>query len=187
LSAEAFRIRPAELADVERIAQVSIAARGVATDTSDAVSDAARFVVVAEAAGEIVGWAKTHHYENAAGSAPSGHYLGGVNVEPVFQRRGIGSALTRVRLEWIFARAPDAWFVTNSNNGASIAMHAGLGFAEVERGSEFHGVTFDGGAGILFHASRALRPTAGSPDGQPEAGGSVAGWASRASCARHRT
>ena len=133
--------------------KVSLAARRAAGgDPQDAISDPSRLAVVAEIEGEVVGWAKTHFYREAAGSAPAGHFLGGVNVMPEFRRQGIGSALTRARLDWIFDRASDAWFYTNVHNVSSIAVHAPFGFTEVIRASEFHGVSFEGGVGILFRA-----------------------------------
>jgi aminoglycoside 6'-N-acetyltransferase I len=150
----AFSIRVAEVGDADRMVEVSLAARGVAgADPRDAIADANRLVLVAEVNDEIVGWAKTHHYRGASGSAPGGHYLGGVNVHPDFRRRGIGAALTRARLGWIWDRAPDAWFETNARNAASIALHAQFGFTEVIRAGEFHGTTFEGGVGILFRAT----------------------------------
>jgi aminoglycoside 6'-N-acetyltransferase I len=150
----ASAIRIAEVGDADRMAAVSLAARGVAgADPRDGIADENRLVLVAEVNGEIVGWGKTHHYGAASGSAPAGHYLGGVNVLPEFRRRGIGSALTRVRLSWIWHRASDAWFVTNARNAASIELHSRLGFSEVARASEFHGTTFEGGVGILYRAT----------------------------------
>ena len=154
MNAEAYTIRPSELVDAERLAEVSRLARGVdGADQRAAISDTDRLVVVAELEGSIVGWAKTHHYDESSGSAPAGHYLGGVSVQPEFQHRGIASALTQARLDWIFERVSDAWFFTNGQNDASIALHARFGFTEVARASEFHDVTFDGGTGILFGAS----------------------------------
>jgi len=153
---DAFSIRPAVLGDAEQLDEVSLAARGTAgSDAREAISDEGRLVLVAEATGEIIGWAKTHYYGEASGSAPTGHYLGGVNVHPDFQRRGIGSALTSARLDWIWTRSPEAWFVTNAQNKSSIALHAGFGFTEVARSGDFHRTTFEGGIGILF---RAIRP-----------------------------
>jgi aminoglycoside 6'-N-acetyltransferase I len=115
--------------------------------------DAERLVLEAVIGDEVVGRAKTHHFDTDSGAAPAGHYLGGVSVLPEFRRRGIGHALTSARLDWIRERAPEAWFFTNARNDASIALHATFGFVEVARASEFHGVTFDGGEGILFRTS----------------------------------
>lgn len=148
------------------MAEVSLAARGGAgSDPRDSIAHPDRLVVVAEVGREMAGWAKTHYYGEASGAPPAGHYLGGVNVHPDFQRRGIGSALTRARLEWIWDRAPDAWFVTNAQNTASIALHAQFGFTEVTRASEFHCTTFEGGVGILFRATALNGQKVSSPAG----------------------
>lgn len=151
MTADGVSVRVAEPRDSDRMRDVSTAARGVeGADQSGAIAGADALVLVAERDGAVVGWAKTHHFESASGPAPAGHYLGGVNVHPEFQRLGIGSALTSARLDWIRERASETWFFTNVRNSASIALHARLGFVEVARAREFQGVSFEGGAGILF-------------------------------------
>jgi aminoglycoside 6'-N-acetyltransferase I len=113
-----------------------------------------RVVLVAVMQGEVVGVAKTHLHPDPDGGAPAGHYLGGVVVAPGFRRRGVGSALTRARLEWIWSRASVAYYFTNELNAASIRMHETLGFRPVARFSEVRGVTADDGRSelILFEA-----------------------------------
>jgi aminoglycoside 6'-N-acetyltransferase I len=154
LSADAVSIRRALPGDAEQLIEVAVAARGTSrSDPRIAIEDPDRLVVVAELDDTVVGWAKTHHYRRADGAAAAGHYLGGVNVLPDFQRRGIGSALVRARLGWIFGRSTEAWYFTNARNSASIALHAGFGFTEVGRANALHGTTFEGGVGILFRSS----------------------------------
>ena len=113
-----------------------------------------RVVLVAATQGEVFGVAKTHLHPDPDGSAPAGHYLGGVVVAPGFRRRGVGSALTRARMEWIWSRS--RYCFTNEHNTASIRMHQALGFRPVAKLSEVHGVTADDGQSelILFKASR---------------------------------
>ena len=82
--------------------------------------------------------------------------MGGLLVETSSRRRGIGEALTRARMHWVFERAPEAWYFTNARNLASLALHAKLGFIEVTRDFVYPRVSFDGGVGVL---GRALRPT----------------------------
>jgi aminoglycoside 6'-N-acetyltransferase I len=104
-----------------------------------------------------VAWAKTHWWDFADGAAPAGHYLAGITVLPAFRRRGLASGLTEARLQWIWERADDAWYVVNARNQASLALHRKWGFREVGRGPGFHTVTFDGGEGVLLSAARPLR------------------------------
>ncbi|MGO4432633.1 N-acetyltransferase family protein, partial [Paenarthrobacter sp. RAF9] len=113
-------------------------------------------VLVAVAQGEIVGVAKTHHHPVPGGSSPAGHYLGGVVVAPEFRRQGIGSALTRGRLDWIWSYASAAYYFTNENNTASIRMHEALSFRPIARFPEIRGVTADDGRSdlILFGTRR---------------------------------
>lgn len=115
-----------------------------------------RVVLVAVTEDEVVGVAKTHLHPNPDGNAPTGHYLGGVEVAPGFRRRGMGSALTRARLQWIWSRDSTAYYFTNEHNTASIRMHEALNFWPVARFSEIRGVTADNGRSdlILFEASR---------------------------------
>lgn len=128
-----------------------------------ALTDPNRLVLVAESAGEVVGWGKTHYWDYPDGPAPAGHYLGGVTVLPSQRRRGVGAALTSERLHWIWARTPDAWYVVNAGNTASITLHSAWGFAEVARGPRFHTTTFDGGLGLLLRAHRPGRGPAPEP------------------------
>ncbi|MFM9432768.1 GNAT family N-acetyltransferase [Arthrobacter sp. MP_2.3] len=115
-----------------------------------------RVVLVAVAAGEVVGAAKTHFHPDPDGSVPAGHYLGGVVVAPGFRRQGIGSALTRARKEWVWSRASTVYYFANEHNTASIRMHEALGFRPLARFAEIHGVTADneGAELILFDVSR---------------------------------
>lgn len=93
--------------------------------------------------GMVLGVAKTHFHLEADGVAPAGHYLGGILVHPEHRRHGVGTALTRARLEWIAARARKAHYFANALNTASIRLHQGFGFHEVARSPVLHGVPTD--------------------------------------------
>ncbi|MET3368632.1 UNVERIFIED_CONTAM: aminoglycoside 6'-N-acetyltransferase I [Jeotgalibacillus campisalis] len=167
-----FVIRPAIQADVPGIlateldaGRTSLAhAERFTASISAAIDDQARVVVVAEVQDDanagggtaVVAWAKTHYWHYGDGSAWSGHYLGGVTVRPDFRRLGVASELTGARMAWIWERADHAWYVVNSLNVASLALHRKWGFREVARGPGFHTVTFDGGEGVLLQAARPL-------------------------------
>jgi len=114
-------------------------------------------LVVAESGGAIVGYGRARLYEPAPGApadaAPRGYYLTGVFVRDDCRRRGVAAALTQARLDWISARADEAWFFANARNTASIELHRPFGFEEVTRRFSFPGVTFGGGEGILFRLS----------------------------------
>ncbi len=75
--------------------------------------------------------------------------LGGVVVTPDFRRRGIGSALTRARVEWIWSQSSRVYYFANEHNTASIRMHETLGFRSVGRFAEIRGVTADDGRSEL--------------------------------------
>jgi ribosomal protein S18 acetylase RimI-like enzyme len=94
-----------------------------------------RQMFVAKADGRVVAYGRV--MELAAGEAgegtPAGYYLSGVLVEPVWRGRGVATELTRARLRWAFARADRVFYVTGADNGASLHLHAALGFQEIRR------------------------------------------------------
>jgi aminoglycoside 6'-N-acetyltransferase I len=111
-------------------------------------------VFVAEADGVVVGFGRAEWLDapdtGSDRSTPPGWYLSGLVVEASFRRRGIGSALTRARLEWLRQRTDRVFYVANASNAASIRMHERMGFREIARGIEAPGVTFADGEGTLF-------------------------------------
>jgi len=148
-------IREAIEDDIERIVRINETtdrAGGTAERYAATLADPQRLLLVAERAGLVVGWAKTHYWDHADGPAPAGHYLGGLTVMPSSQRQGIGTSLSRRRLEWIRERADVAWYVVNAGNTASIALHRHLGFALVAKASSFHTTRFADGNGLLMRA-----------------------------------
>ena len=175
----AFLIRPALENDVALMAGVEVAAGRASSSTASrfeaaicsAINDARRLVLVAETPADlprnpgsaVVGWAKTHFHDHSAGPAPAGYYLAGITVAPGFRRRGVAVALTDARLEWIWARSDEAWYVVNASNAASLKLHQRWGFREVARAYGFHEVTFDGGEGLLLKAPRPLPRPCGTP------------------------
>lgn len=154
-------IRPAGLDDIPGILAVNVMA-GLSGSTgeslSQAIADASRLVLVAESTAGIVGWSKTHQFTVATDTAPSGHFLGGITVAPSWRRGGLGIALTQPRLDWIWQRAEFVYFVTNVQNSASRELHKRWIFCEVSRGPAFHGITFDGGEGLLLRARHREHP-----------------------------
>ncbi|MFE4518054.1 GNAT family N-acetyltransferase [Kitasatospora sp. NPDC056783] len=150
-------VRHATVADVERCADL---ARQYEGDDAGAVDFESRvrgwlnrpagcFLVAVGADHDLVGYGRVVRLE--AATAPTGFYLAGLVVDPGVRRRGVGLSLTRSRMEWISANAPEAWYFCNARNHASIELHAGMGFHEMTRDFEIPGVTFEGGVGILFH------------------------------------
>lgn len=120
-----------------------------------------RRLTVAEAAIGLVGYARTGWFEPAAdaptNSAPAGWYLIGLRVDPHRRRCGIARALTEERLDWVAARADEAWYFANARNRVSLGLHASLGFVEVTRDFSFPGVEFRGGVGVLSRIGLADR------------------------------
>lgn len=156
---QAVIVRGADCNDVRAIMDLHARAKrpgGTRASYLAAVEDAKRLVVVACSGTEVIGWAKTHWWDRAEGPAPAGHYLGGVTVDPAWRLQGIGTMLTTFRLGWIWERADGAWYVVNATNLASIAMHQKFGFAATSRAAAFHTTTFEGGNGLLMHASRPI-------------------------------
>jgi ribosomal protein S18 acetylase RimI-like enzyme len=162
-------IRPALPADLPALAAIAAEREGEpeadwrarfeqilhATAAGDSV------LLVAAVGGTVAGYGKAAHFAPPAGSppnaAPAGYYLTGVIVDPAHRRRGLGSALTRARLDWIRARgAKRAYYFANERNRVTIDLHRGLGFVELTRDFHHPHVRFEGGSGILFVCD--LRP-----------------------------
>jgi aminoglycoside 6'-N-acetyltransferase I len=151
-----MQIREANLGDLEHVDAICDAS-GRARWTPEMVAPISeRVVLIAAIQDEIVGVAKTHFHGEPDGEAPAGHYLGGVVVSSNSRRRGIGSALTRARVEWIWSRSSSVYYFANEHNTASIRMHEVLGFQFVSRFAEIRGVTADDGRSelVLFQACR---------------------------------
>lgn len=152
-------IRAATLTDAPSMAEKSHdggASSSAVPGYVGAMKDPDRLVLVAEASGQVVGWAKTHVWDHADGPALAGHYLGGVTVDPRWRRQGIAARLTQERLDWIWTRNHEAWCVVNAENIASIELHRAVGFVQVAAGARFHTTIFAGGRGLLLRAERPI-------------------------------
>lgn len=155
-------IRTAEAGDVDECAALAAVAGPdwPASDWRSAlwrdVEHESHRLVVAERDGAIAGYGRARLFEPAADApsdcAPAGYYLTGLYVHPDARRSGLGTALTRARLDWINGRAREAWFFANAQNHASIDLHRRLGFVEVTRSFSFPDLVFEGDEGVLFRA-----------------------------------
>lgn len=167
LPSPAEREAPAEVsvaeavaADLEELAALQVGVRGGTVPEWSArigrtMDRALSAVAVARAGAEIAGYGNVMYLaRHAEDGAPEGHYLMGVSVAHRWRRRGIGDALTRWRMAWVWERAPEVWCFVSAANPASIDLHLALGFVEVRRAPALRGVTFDCGEGVLLRASR---------------------------------
>jgi GNAT superfamily N-acetyltransferase len=103
---------------------------------------------------QIAGYGKLRHFTDLPG-VPDGYYLGGVVVGPQWRRRGIGTSLSTHRIEAAWTAGADTvYYFANSRNEASISMHVGFGFRELQRPFALPGVTFADGVGVLFGLTR---------------------------------
>jgi ribosomal protein S18 acetylase RimI-like enzyme len=147
------RIRPATRDDVDGLLDMTVVVR-TRDDWETAIDKAARgerLLLVAEVEGVIAAFGQAHHLdEHPVDHAPPGWYLTGVTVLPPYRRSGLAYRLTTARLDWIAERTHEAWYFANAQNAASIRLHDELGFTEVSRAPAIHGVSFDGGGGVLF-------------------------------------
>jgi ribosomal protein S18 acetylase RimI-like enzyme len=136
----AVRIEPLGIGDVG--SAVELVTRALRADAGDRgeqfVCDIAgepRQMFVAKMGDQVIAYGRVVKLaaDEAARGAPAGYYVSGVLVDPVWRRRGIGAALTRAGLDWVFAPADEVFYVTGEDNLASLRLHAVLGFHEMKR------------------------------------------------------
>lgn len=96
-----------------------------------------------------------------ANVAPDGWYLLGLVVQPEQRRRGIGTALVRVRMAWIGERDATAWYFADDDNPATIALHARFGFEPVTSDLWLPGLAHPETPMTLYRAP--TRPAAADP------------------------
>jgi ribosomal protein S18 acetylase RimI-like enzyme len=158
----AARIEPLQMGDVAsavqlaaRVLRVKPGDRGEQF-ASDITADS-RQMFVAKANGQVIAYGRVAELaaDEAAPGTPAGYYLSGVLVEPAWRRQGIATALTRIRLRWVFDRTDEAFYVTGADNIASLHLHAPLGFQEMKRfGSERSAAGVD----VLSRLARTTYP-----------------------------
>jgi ribosomal protein S18 acetylase RimI-like enzyme len=122
---------------VKRVLRVNPGDRG--EQFASDITDDSRQMFVAKANGQVIAYGRVIKLaaDEAAPGTPAGYYLSGVLVEPAWRRRGIATALTQARLHWVFDRTGEAFYVTGTDNIASLHLHAAFGFQELKRfGSE---------------------------------------------------
>lgn len=159
---DGFVVRQATADDLESCVQLGMTHVGGERGTwltrfGRDLEEPRRLLVVAEAEPGLLGYGRVAYCvppeDGPANVAPEGYYLSGVLVRPDARRLGVGRALTEARVAWVRRRAAEIWYFTNARNGASLQMHAELGFEEITRDFTFPDVTFDGGEGVLCKAS----------------------------------
>jgi predicted GNAT family acetyltransferase len=131
----AVRIEP--LAEADVASAVELAVRVLRVEPGDRgkqfaadITGERRQMFVAKADGRVVAYGRVLELtaDASAEGTPAGYYLSGVLVEPAWRGRGSGTALTRARLRWVFARTGIVFYVTGVDNAASLHLHSALGF-----------------------------------------------------------
>lgn len=112
---------------------------------------------VAEADGHVLGFGRAARVapgvHGQPGDFPPGWFLMGVIVAPDARRRGVGRALGQHRLDWIRARASEAFTFANRENQASRALMESLGFEALPLVFAHERAELAEGEGVLYRAS----------------------------------
>ncbi|MFI5707225.1 GNAT family N-acetyltransferase [Kribbella sp. NPDC051620] len=156
----AISVRPAVAGDLAVCAELIVSRTGGPVGKRQAmlVDDLERddrYVAVACAGSEVVGYGGVFHHELTPEhpAAPTGYYLVGLIVAPAWRRYGIGEQLTLERMRWTAERAAEIYYFANIANGATLDLHERLGFTEVTRDFTFPKAPMAPGAGVLLKAS----------------------------------
>ena len=131
-------IRDATSSDVEACARIMADEANEHPDVwrarfADVLGDPSRHFLVAEADGEIVGYAQSRFVtrpDGLEGQPPGGWFLSGLAVARAQRRRGIGRALTQARLARLVGEGV-VFYAAEPDNGGTIQLHQQLGFRRV--------------------------------------------------------
>jgi ribosomal protein S18 acetylase RimI-like enzyme len=132
-------VRDATEADLDTTVELIAAHRGGDLDEwrrlfTHALHDYKRHFVVALVGPRVIGFGHTKFVERDAGNIdegtpPAGWYLSGVTVHPNYRRLGVGTALTRARLDRLRGKTDVVYYAAEPDNLATLALHALFGFS----------------------------------------------------------
>jgi ribosomal protein S18 acetylase RimI-like enzyme len=155
-------VRPAVEADLGTCAELIVSRTGGSVEQrrqrlEGDLANPERYTVVAEVAGEVVGYgAVIRHQISPADpptTAPDGYYLIGLIISPDWRRHGIGELLTRERMRWTAERADEIYSFANLANGAILDLNQRFGFTEVTRDFTFPNAPLKPGTCVLLRAA----------------------------------
>ncbi len=160
--AQDVEIRQATRVDAQGLATVMSSRGGTPSDHLSAAQrliDRLPVLLLAESSGDAVGWCGAQRSVIRPGGDPE-WLVAGLTVDPESRRLGIAKRVLQRVLMTLESDAPGEplFSVVNARNPASIDLHLGEGFEEVERGSTFAGIHFTGGEGVLLRSRWGPRP-----------------------------
>jgi aminoglycoside 6'-N-acetyltransferase I len=136
-------VRDATEADLEATVALIAAHRGGDVDEwrrllANALHDDKRHFVLALVDERVVGFGHTKLVEHdssshSEGAPPPGWYLSGVTVDPDYRRRGVGTALTHVRLDRLRGKTDVVYYAAEPENIATLELHSRFGFSPTGR------------------------------------------------------
>lgn len=137
------KVRDATEADLDATVEFIAAHRGGDVDEwrrlfAHALHDEKRHFVVALVDGRVIGFGHTKLVERDGSNhdeagPPPGWYLAGVTVGPDYRRRGVGAALTRVRLDRLRRVTDVVYYAAEPDNIATLELHSRFGFSPTGR------------------------------------------------------
>ena len=143
MTGDQVEVRDATEADLDATVELIAAHRGGDVDEwrrlfAHALHDAKRHFVVALVDGRVIGFGHSKLVDGDGGNhddaaPPPGWYLAGVTVDPDYRRRGVGAALTRVRLDRLRRVTDVVYYAAEPDNVATLELHSLFGFAAAGR------------------------------------------------------
>jgi len=115
-------------------------------------------IFVAKSNNHVIGFSKINYFNpndhEQKYLAPEGWYLAGIIINQKYRRLGVGTKLTKVRIEEVKKNTKKVYYFADSKNKTSIVFHEKLGFEFLTNQFSYPGCSFtEDNPPALFYVS----------------------------------